>query len=74
MEMIDWQLIVLQLRRHYGPLEKVSLALGKHKGWAAQISRGEIAEPKFMDGLRLLDFASDHLPPDVLRRARTEAA
>lgn len=68
--MINWQSLTLQLRQHYGPLEQVSQKIGKHKGWAGQLSRREIEEPKFTDGLKLLDLAHDHLPIEALRGCR----
>ncbi len=68
--MIDWQSLTLQLRKHYGPLGKAAMKLGKHPQWLNELARGEIREPKFSDGLKLLDFASDHLPTDVLRGCR----
>ena len=68
--MIDWQLLALQLRKHCGPLGTVAKKLGKHPQWLNEVARGEILEPKFTDGLKLLDFASDHLPIVVLRGCR----
>ncbi len=63
---IDWQMLVLRLRGVM-PCTKISRLCGRHKLWAAQISRGEIGEPRFSDGLMLLDIAYDHLPIETLR-------
>lgn len=67
--MIDWPLLALKLRCH-APLHTISRELGKHPGWLSHISRGEVVEPKFSDGLALLDYAADHLPVEELRRCR----
>ena len=50
---INWQRIALELRKHMA-LEQVSRKLGHHKDWLNQIARGEIKEPAFSDGVRLL--------------------
>lgn len=63
---INWQRIALELRKHM-PLEQASKRLGKHKLWLNQIARGEIKEPAFSDGLRLLDFACDRIGADRLK-------
>ncbi len=68
--MIDWPQLALQLRKHVGPLQTLSRKLGRHHGYLGQIARGEVREPGFSDGLKLLDFAHDHLPPDVFRACR----
>ena len=63
---INWQRIALELRKHM-PLEQASRKLGRHKGWLNQMARGEIGEPAFSDGLKLLDFACDRIGADRLR-------
>lgn len=63
---INWQRIALELRKHVS-LVQASKRLGKHKLWLNQIARGEVQEPKFSDGLRLLDFACDRIGADRLR-------
>lgn len=56
---IDWQRIALNIRCSGLSLQQASRQLGRNKGWLAQISRGEIQEPFFGDGLRLLDLHLD---------------
>lgn len=68
--LVDWPKLVLKMRKYYGPTTMVSRALGRHDKWAEQVSRGEIKDLFFTDGVRLLDLASDHLPPDVLKECR----
>jgi len=63
---INWQRIALELRKHMA-LEQASRKLGRHKDWLNQIARGEIKEPAFSDGLRLLDLVCDKLGKDMLR-------
>lgn len=63
---INWQRIALELRKHM-PLEQASRKLGRHKDWLNQIARGEIKEPAFSDGLKLLDLAYDRIGADRLR-------
>lgn len=55
---IDWQKMALNIRAHV-PLESASSKLGRYKGWLNQVARGEITEPKFMDGLNLLNLHLD---------------
>ena len=65
---INWQLLILKLQNSGIPLATVNGALRRHKGWAHQIARGEIGEPKFSDAIALLDYAYDHLPIEVFRQ------
>jgi hypothetical protein len=67
--MIDWQMLVLQLRKD-APLHTISRKLGKSPGWLSQISRGEITEPKFSDAVAILDYAHDNLGPEKLTAFR----
>jgi hypothetical protein len=39
-----------------------------------RLARGEIKEPRFGAGLRLLDLAADYLPPDEWNRVRQASA
>lgn len=66
--MINWQRLALKLRKH-APLSTISVKLGRAKSWLPEIARGEIMEPKFSDGIALLDYASDVLGD--LREFRT---
>lgn len=69
---IDWQMLALQLRNHCGPLTRISSKLGKNPQWLNEVARGQIIEPKFTDGVMLLDYAHDHLPPDVFKACAVE--
>jgi hypothetical protein len=55
---IDWQMLALNIRRHK-PLKLVSETLGKDKDYLGRLSRRAVEEPKFSDGLALLDMHLD---------------
>jgi hypothetical protein len=55
---INWVKLALNLRRHQS-LQRLSLSIGLYRGYLAQLSRGEIKEPKFSDGVRILDLHFD---------------
>ena len=55
---IDWQRLALNIRSHI-PLVTASRKIGRHQDWLNQVARGEITEPKFMDGLNLLNLHLD---------------
>lgn len=55
---INWQQLALNLRYHK-PLWQVSLSLGLNRDYVGKFSRGEIQEPKFSDGIALLDLHLD---------------
>ncbi len=55
---IDWQQLANNIRWHM-PLVEASEKLGRHRDWLAHVARGEIAEPKFGDGLALLNLHLD---------------
>lgn len=55
---VDWSMLVLNLRRHK-PLSVLSLELGKDKDYCGRLARGAVDEPKFLDGLKLLDLHLD---------------
>jgi hypothetical protein len=63
---VNWQSLANQLRNH-APLCQISRKLGKNPGWLSTISRGEISEPRFADGIRLLDYAADVLGDEIRR-------
>lgn len=64
---LDWQLLALKLRS-VAPLSTISKRLGRNQEWLSTIARGDVAEPKFSDGIALLDYAHDKLPVNELRR------
>lgn len=70
--MIDWQQLTISLRQHYKPLERVADELGISRQHINRLARGDVLEPRFNSGVRLLDLAYDVLPPDQFERARIE--
>ena len=68
--MIDWQTLTNALRHHYKPLEQVADELGISRQHINRLARGDVAEPRFNSGVRLLDLAYDVLPPDQFARLR----
>ncbi len=58
---VNWQRLALDLRGAGLPLVLAAKAIGAHPGYVAQIARGEIAEPKFSDGVALLNLHVDKL-------------
>jgi transcriptional regulator with XRE-family HTH domain len=68
--MIDWQTLTLSLRQHYKPLELVADEIGMSRQHINRLARGEVAEPRFNTGVKLLDLAYDVLPPEQFMRCR----
>ncbi len=60
---VDWPLLLPLLRRHV-PLARIGEATGMCERTINRLARGEIREPRFGPGLRLLDLASDILQPE----------
>jgi hypothetical protein len=68
--MIDWQLLCLLLRKHYKPLGTVAVEVGSDWRHLNRLARGEVAEPRFNTGVRILDLAYDVLPAAQFARIR----
>ncbi len=67
---INWSLLMLLLRKHYKSPWGVSRELGLDGAHLSRLSRGEVAEPRFNSGVKLLDLAFDKVPIEELRRTR----
>lgn len=65
---VDWVKLALNLRQAGLPLVLASKSVGQHDGFVAQLARGEVSEPKFSQGLALLN-----LHVDVCGAEQTEA-
>lgn len=61
---VDWQKLALDLRTVGVPHAQASKAIGEHSGYVAQLARGEVREPKFRQGVALLNLHSDKCGPD----------
>lgn len=68
--MIDWQLTCNLLRRHYKPLSAVAKEVGSDWQHMNRLARGEVAEPRFGTGMKILDLAFDVLPESEFKRLR----
>ena len=69
--MVNWPMLLCQLRRHYKPLSTVATEVGSNWQHLNRIARFEVAEPRFNLGVRLLDLAHDHIPPAEFRQLKT---
>lgn len=58
----DWQQIILDLRRHYRNMEKLSCALGYTvtREWLGYVSRKGTSDIRFATGARLLALHEKH--------------
>lgn len=56
--MIDWQRVTLNLRR-YKPLSQVAKEIGSDWRHLNRLARGEVQQPRFDTGMRLLDLHYD---------------
>lgn len=59
--MIDWQRVCLNLRR-YKSLNVVAKEIGVDGEHLRRIARGEVLEPRFNTGVKLLDFHYEKFP------------
>ena len=55
----NWQIICLQIRSKYKPLSQVAKEVGSDWRHLNRLARGDVKEPKFMVGVRLLDIHHD---------------
>ncbi len=62
--MIDWTQILNRLRASRGSMRVVAKAVHACPVALNKIARGEVNEPKFMTGIRLLDLHSDDYPDE----------
>lgn len=60
--MINWQRVTINLRRHYKPLAQIGREVGSTEKFLNRLARGEVSEPRFGLGVRLLDLHFDHVP------------
>lgn len=56
----DWSMICLQLRRDYKPLSTIGKEVGSDERHLNRLARGDVKQPSFMVGVRLLDLYYDH--------------
>jgi hypothetical protein len=62
MKPINWQKVCLNLRRHYKPLSQVAKEVGSDWKHLNNLARGDVQQPRFDTGVKLLDLHSDVCP------------
>ena len=70
MPLVDWSLLLQLLRKHAGPLARLAPRAGMDERTINRLARGEIQQPRFNQGLLLLDLADDYLTSDEWQRVR----
>jgi hypothetical protein len=60
--MIDWQKVTLNLRSSYGSLAKVARDIGADAKHLQDLARGDVEQPRFNTGCKLLDLHFDACP------------
>ena len=71
--MIDWQMVVLKLKRAGYTAAAIEEKTGISVARINLFARDNRKEPKFSEGVTLLDFAHDVLPFDEFKRCRVAA-
>jgi len=59
---INWQQVCLHLRSRYKPLSQVAKEVGSDWRHLNRLARGEIEQPRFNTGMKLLDLHLDKCP------------
>lgn len=66
---VDWPLALCLLRKHR-PLAQLAPLVRMDEHTMNRLARGEVREPRFSQGVRILDLAADLLCPADLERLR----
>jgi hypothetical protein len=65
--MINWQRVTLNLRKSCGSLSQVHRRTGVDVQHLRRLARGEVKDPRFTAGVRLLDLHLDVCPNEHSR-------
>ena len=57
--MINWQKVCWNLRTNYKPLSRVAKEVGSDWRHINRLARGEVEQPRFLTGVKLLDLHID---------------
>ena len=68
--MIDWQLLILLLRNHGKKTSMIAKDVSMDYHHLKRLATGTVNEPRFNSGVRLIDYAHEHLPTDEFMRVR----
>lgn len=66
--MIDWMMLVNNLRANYKSISVIARELESTEKHLNRIARGEVKEPRFNTGLKLLDMHLKHCGIEKHRR------
>ena len=58
---VNWSLLLILLRANYKAISGVAREVDSNERHLNRIARGEVNEPKFMVGVRLLDLYHSHV-------------
>lgn len=58
--LVDWQMLTLKLRR-VKPLCHIANEVGSDWQHLNRLARGDVAEPRWSTGVKLLDYYHDHV-------------
>ncbi len=61
---LDWPRLVEDLRQNGMPLAGVDRNIGEYKGFTAHLVRGEVMEPKFSQGYKLVELHARLMGPE----------
>ena len=62
--MIDWALVLLRLQNRHASIYKLAAEVNSCPVHLGRVARGEVNEPKFMVGVKLLDLHYDYYKND----------
>jgi len=68
--LVDWPLLLALLRGRAGPLARVAPNARMDERTINNIARGDVAQPRFDQGVLLLAVAADYLSHDDWTRVR----
>jgi hypothetical protein len=64
---IDWQHVCLQLRRNYKSLHAIAREIDSCGRHLTRLARGEVQQPRFDTGMRLIELYGEHCVPEATR-------
>lgn len=68
---VDWSMLTNLLRTHYKPLSSIANEMDLCEVHLNRLARGEVQEPRYNTGRRLIRLAYDVLPESEFRRIAT---
>ena len=68
--LVDWPLLLNILRARAGSLDAIAPRCRMTGATLRRLARGDVAQPRFDQGVRLLDIAAEHLQAADWQRVR----